>query len=446
MAPTPGTMAKLALDRAPPPDLPRRFLLTAPLWGVVAGVLLAVDGEGALLSRWAPATLALVHAFTLGVLGNAMFGSLLQFLPVAAGVRVRGGPALGRCMHGLLNTGVLALLVGFRHAQPAWYLAAGVCLVVAFALLVASLLPGLLATGVQRLLRLGIAFAVSMGLATALLGGAMLLGLAGASTGWPLLPWANIHAAWGVLGWIVVLLASVAQVVMPMFQGTESAPAPVQRAGLGVTVAGLVLGTWSAARGDETALRLVVAGCSAGFALLALAGQWRARRSRNAGLVQCWRAGLLALLAAAGALAAGLPALPVGVLAIGIGLPLLVVGMQLEIVAFLGWVELQRGHRRGMDLPSVQRLLPDAHKRAALQLQWGAAAMLLLAVAWPSPVLARMAGAAMACAYAVLALVLFGVRRRGQRCLALRRAMAVDDRPLPAHGAQTLDAGVRDDA
>lgn len=417
-------MAKLALDRAPPPDLPRRFLLTAPLWGVVAGALLVVDGEGALLSRWAPATLALVHAFTLGMLGNAMFGSLLQFLPVAAGVRVRGGPMMGRCMHGLLNAGVALLLVGFRGGHTAWYFAAGGCLVVAFVLLASMLLPGLLGTGTQRLLRLGIAFAVSMGLATALLGGAMLLGLTGASAGWPIQPWANIHAAWGVLGWMLVLLASVAQVVMPMFQGTASAPPPAQWTWLALTVAGLVLGTLCAARGHDMALRVVVVGCSAGFAVAALAWQWRARRRRNVWLVRFWRAGLLAVLAAAIALAAGAPALLVGVLAIGIGLPLLVAGMQLEIVAFLGWVELQHGHRRGMDLPTVQRLLPDTHKRGALLVQLGAATLLLVAVSWPLPALVRMAGVAVACAYAVLALILLGVRRRGRRCLALRESIA----------------------
>ena len=83
-------MPKLRLDQAPPATLPLRFLLAMPCWGMAGGVLLLVDADAALLSRWHPATLALVHVWTLGVLGNAMLGSLLQFLPAAVGASLRG--------------------------------------------------------------------------------------------------------------------------------------------------------------------------------------------------------------------------------------------------------------------------------------------------------------------------------------------------------------------
>jgi hypothetical protein len=99
-------MAKIALDQMPSPALPRRFLLSAPLWGMVAGALLVSDGALTLQTRWAPATLALalVHAFTLGVLGNAMFGSLLQF-PAAARL-ARACPASPHLPRTVLRTGV----------------------------------------------------------------------------------------------------------------------------------------------------------------------------------------------------------------------------------------------------------------------------------------------------------------------------------------------------
>jgi hypothetical protein len=107
-------MARLTIERAPAPALPRRFLLCMPWWGMLAGVLLIVDGDALLRSRWNPATLALVHVFTLGVLGNAMFGSVLQFLPAAAGVRVRG-LGWGRWLHGLFNLGSALLVVGLHQ-------------------------------------------------------------------------------------------------------------------------------------------------------------------------------------------------------------------------------------------------------------------------------------------------------------------------------------------
>ncbi|MEO8857467.1 MAG: hypothetical protein ABI343_10820 [Burkholderiaceae bacterium] len=79
-------MTKLGLDQARGASLPRRFLITVPLWVLLDGVRRLVDGDGALRTRWNPAPLALVHVFTVSVLGNAMFGSNLQFLPAATGV------------------------------------------------------------------------------------------------------------------------------------------------------------------------------------------------------------------------------------------------------------------------------------------------------------------------------------------------------------------------
>jgi hypothetical protein len=417
-------MAKLALEQAPPTALPRRFLLTSPIWGVVAGALLLLDADLALRSRWAPDTLALVHAFTLGVLGNAMFGSLLQFLPAAAGVRVRGGVAAGHGLHALLNIGLLALCAGFRLSQPHCLLLAAACLAVAFAGLAAMTLPGLWAATAQRLLCGGISIAVLAGTATAALGVAMLLGLAGVRGGLPPWPWIDLHAATGLLGWSGVLVASVAQVVMPMFQGTAPSRPAVEGAWLAAAVAVLLAGTFFALRNDPAVLRWGCAACAAAFAAPALWRQWRAKHTRNAWLVRAWRAGLLALLAAALALAFDGPALLAGVLVIALGLPLLLLGMQLEIVAFLGWIELHRRAGRGVRLPSVQQLLPDADKARVLVLQLGAGAVLLAAVAWPHPALARLAGAVLVGAYAALFLALRGVGRRGRRFLLSREATA----------------------
>ncbi|MDR7099028.1 hypothetical protein J2X04_001375 [Lysobacter niabensis] len=417
-------MAKLALEQAPPTALPRRFLLTTPVWGVVAGALLLFDADIALLSRWAPATLALVHAFTLGVLGNAMFGSLLQFLPAAAGVRVRGGPAAGYGLHALLNLGVLALCAGFRLPQPHCLALAAACLATAFAGLAAMTLPGLLAATAQRLLRAGVGIAVLAGVATATLGVAMLLGLAGVGGGLPLWPWIDLHAATGLLGWCGVLVASVAQVVMPMFQGAAPSHSARQGVWLGAVVVVVLAGTFCALRGNPQVLRWGSGACAVAFAAPALWRQRRAKHTRNAWLVRAWRAGLLALLAAALVAVFDGPGLLVGTLVIALGLPLLLVGMQLEIVAFLGWIELHRRAGRGVRLPSVQQLLPDADKARVLVLQLGAGALLLVAVAWPHPALARLAGALLVGAYAALFLALRGVGRRGHRFLLSREAIA----------------------
>ncbi|WP_350015773.1 hypothetical protein ABNK63_12135 [Rhodanobacter sp. IGA1.0] len=405
-------MTKLRLDRAPAAPLPLRFLLTVPLWGVLAGVLLIVDGDVALRTRWSPATLALVHAFTLGVLGNAMFGSILQFLPAAAGVTLRGGERSGRWLHGLFNVGVLLLVAGMHQRWPFGLMTAAMVLPAAFVMLALMVVPGLLAAAGQRLLRAGFGVGLASAIATAVLGAVLALGLAG-RLAVPLMAWTDVHASWGVLGWIVVLLATVARVVMPMFQGTGSVPEAAQATWLAGVVAMLVavagLRAGSAVAGVVAAPVLIFAG--AGLWL-----QWRAPRLRRGPLVDSWRAGLIALACAALAL----PIAPGGMLAasvgLGLALPLLVTAMMLEIVPFIGWIALHRHCGRGIQLPGVQRLLPEADKRRVLLAQ-----PLLLslpaAMAWPSASLARVAGVALVLVWSLTGWTLLGAGRRARHFL-----------------------------
>ena len=117
-------MSGLAFASAPRPSLPMRFLIAALAWGAVAGLWLAWQGEIALLSRWTPATLVLVHVFALGLLGNAMLGSLVQFLPVAAGSPLPGTRVVP-WLHAAFNAGLVLLLATFAASSHALALPAG---------------------------------------------------------------------------------------------------------------------------------------------------------------------------------------------------------------------------------------------------------------------------------------------------------------------------------
>jgi hypothetical protein len=397
-------MTRLAIDRGPPVDLPRRFLLSTPAWGMLAGVLLALHGASMLRARWDPALLAATHAMALGVLGNAMCGSLLQFLPVAAGVRVRGGELAGRALHALLNTGTLALVAGLYLASPRMLALAAVVAPAAFVLLAAMLLPGLVQAGGQRLLRAGIGAALVAALVTVALGAALALLLGGhVRSGLPLPALADVHAAWGLAGWVLVLLASVGRVVVPMFQGTGEVPARLQTAWM--VALGLLLVAGSLAwpgLGEPRVLRIGVALATLAFAFGVAWLHWRSPRQRNAPLRGFWAAAAAVLvLAAAGLLRGAASGLAAGVLALGIGLPLLVTGMQLQIVPFLAWIALQRRCGRGMRVPPVQRLLGDQLRWQVLQAFVLAGVLLALALAWPRDGIARVAGIALLLAHAL---------------------------------------------
>ena len=417
-----NSMTHLTIEQAPAVSLPRRFLLSAPLWGVVGGTLLLIDGASALQTRWQPQTLALVHIFTLGVLGNTMLGSLMQFLPAAAAVRVRGGAMCVITLHSAFNLGVALLVIGLHAMWLPGLTAAAVLLPASFLLLGAMALPGVLITALRSLLHAGIAIALGFSLLTAGLGGVLALSLSGRLST-PIQALVDIHASWGVLGWVIVLIASVARVVMPMFQGTGILPAPLQATWFVSLTVMLLAGAWRRlVYGDTWWLMATVVVHACLFALAALWLQWRASRLRRGSLLQSWRYSL-ALLVGCTLILPSDPrgGLLVGLLAIGCALPLLVVGMALEIVAFLGWIDLHRQCGRGIRLPSVQHLLPETDKARALAMQLPAIFLSVTAVCWPMPWLVRVAGASIAIAWLCLWFTMHRVSLRTRVFLRAQR-------------------------
>lgn len=406
-------MTRLAIAAGPPVALPLAFLGAVPAWGLAAGLLLAVDGPAALASRWGPSTLALVHATTLGVLGNAMAGALLQFLPAAAATRVRGSTRAGVAVFLALQGGTLALVAGFRGMAPAWLTAGALLAAAAFALLGACVLPGLLAG--REALHRGIALAVVALLAATTLGAAMALALAGHVPGPAPRPWADVHALWALLGGVLVLLAAVGQVVLPMFQGVAARPEAGLRRWRMAVVALLPGAAVALVLGQERVVALAAAACGAAWALSLLARQARAGRRRAGALRLAWAGGALATLAACVALAAGAPAPLTGALVLALALPLPVLAMLLEIVAFLAWIDLQRRAPRGRRVPAVQVLLPPG--RRALALAMLALAGVAVVLATREPALASAAGLLLATAHAALLAALLTTARRHRRAL-----------------------------
>lgn len=379
-------MSGLAIAQAPPPARPLRFLLTAAAWGVVAGAWLLWQGDAAMTSRWAPATIVLVHLFTLGVLGNAMLGSLLQFLPVAAGSPLGFGSFALR-LHATFNAGLLLFVPGLMLAHPLALSAASLLLAGSLTAFAVMALSGLARGSGLRLLRLGIATAVSMLVPTAALGTALIAIVLGKISA-PLDRVADLHAALGTLGWTLMLIASVGSVTVPMFQGTPAVSHRALAWWITIALAGLAAGGIGRWNGSTMALSLGIAVPALLFVGASLWLQIHARHRRNPALTVFWALGILALgaaclvlLAAPGIAGPGRAdpgsAILAGTLAIGIGLPFVLIGMMLEIVGFLAWIGLRRECERGVRIPSVDRLMPEKDKWIAL-LAHGASAMALV--------------------------------------------------------------------
>src|SRR4051812_27665643 len=117
----------LSLDQSPPLSAVLRYFVAVPMFALLAGALLLWQGPSALASRWSGSTLALTHLFTLGALGMAMVGALLQLLPVVAGARIPQLSFLAPVVHALLCAGLLALASAFLLSEP-WLFRAALAL------------------------------------------------------------------------------------------------------------------------------------------------------------------------------------------------------------------------------------------------------------------------------------------------------------------------------
>jgi hypothetical protein len=390
-----NTGSGLSLDQAPPISVPLRFFLAAPLFAVAAALAALWQGAALYDSRWSPAMLGITHLLTLGYMGLVMMGALLQMLPVVAGTPVRQPVRVARIVHVLATAGIALLAVGLMFTLPHLLhlamLALGLVLP-AFAVLVfitlRRALPHNLTAQAMRL-------AVLMFAATVLLG---LVLLSNHAFGWWLparQTLTDLHLAWGLLGWVGILIAGVSYQVVPMFLLTSPYPLLLARwlaPALFALLLLFVFAAWSSTlRG---LLGVALAGGFAAFAVVTLRLQQERRRKLPDVPLNFWRIGLLCLLLAillwcAAQLSAPLAAMPqvdllLGVLMI-VGFAMsLINGMLYKILPFLVWFHLQgRRGTSGIKVPNVREVLPESHTRPQMWLHFIALAALIAAVVFP---------------------------------------------------------------
>lgn len=403
--------ADLSFDQAPPISVPFRFFLTAPWFGVAAGVLLLWQGGDLLLSRWMPGALALTHLLVLGFMLQAMTGALFQFVPVAAGGNLWRASTVATVVHPAFAAGAALLSAGFVFSWPAALEAAAVLIAAAGILFLGTLGRALVTTPAVGATVAGLRGA-TVGLAVTLsLGACLIAGLA-AGHDIPVIEVTKVHAAWGLGGWALPLLAGVAVTVVPMFQVTPAyAPRPA-KAFPWLVASGLLL--WSTrlagvAEGIANAGLLAVLALAAGFCVSTLRLQARRRRKVDDANVLMMRSAMVTGLAAAllcGWLACGLPGSDDGRLQVATGILLVapfvfaINGMLYKIVPFLDWLHLKRlGGPRALP-PNMNRMIPPKAMDWQARAQLAAFALLLVAAIWPA--MARPAGMALIVSFAWL--------------------------------------------
>ncbi|MEJ2687049.1 MAG: hypothetical protein P8124_07530 [Gammaproteobacteria bacterium] len=377
----------LSLEQAPALDVPVRFFLTAPAFGVLAAGGLLAGGPAVLGSRWTPQLLGVTHLLTLGFLTMTMFGALLQLLPVLAGVTIVRTRLISAVLYGVLVPGVLALALGLWSRWNACLELAVVMLAAACLLFAVVVLRALLGAAARRQPSVVAMTGAVVGFsATAGLGLVLAAGHAGARFG-ILRNLTDLHARLGLVAWVGVLVIGVAYQVVPMFQFTPAYPRRLSTTLvplLLVAVSASAVGLLSAPANLVTATALAV------FAAFTLVLQSRRRRRRPDVTLAYWRLAMICLLVADGlwVAAALLPdrwpaqvaPLAVGMLYIvGFGTSV-ISGMLYKIVPFLVWLHLQRRvprrHQAKRTLPTMAEIIPAT--RMGLQYRVHCAGVLAL--------------------------------------------------------------------
>ena len=360
--------ASLSFDQAPPISVPLRFFLAAPWFGVLAAAVLALAGPPSLASRWHPALIAATHLITLGALALCMIGALIQMLPVVAGAVIRTPVALAWAIHLPLVLGILLLAAGFALG---WNL-----LLVAALPLLALALFGFAAVALKALASAAAANATVTAMRLALLALTVTAGL-GLFAAWtyaghttlPLPPLADIHLAWGLLGWIGILVVGVAYQVVPMFQLTPPYPVLITKSLtwlLAAALMGLSLGHWPGMEMVRTGAALVLCAAFVVFAGTTLRLQRRRRRRLPDVTLRLWRLAMLSLLAAAAVWLLGIPTQESTTRSVVLGILWLigfawsaVNGMLYKIVPFLVWLHLQNLGPPPGSIPNMKQMIPD---------------------------------------------------------------------------------------
>jgi len=388
----------LSFSQAPPILVPFRFFLSAPLFGLLAVLLVLWYGPSLLDSRWQPMVLALTHLMTLGFLCMAMIGAMLQMLPVVAGSPVAHPVGVARAVHWLLIPGVLLLAGGFLLGMPLPMRLAMLLLGAGFMIFIASAGLSLWRAPAGNPTMIGMRFAVAGLLVTVVLG---LVLASNYGWAWWLTRWVqvtNLHATWGLLGWVGLLVIGVSYQVVPMFQLTPAYPRPMTR-WLSWGLFSLLLSgsaSFLLSEGKEQVtwvVTLLIVASFAVFSLMTLRLQLQRRRRQSDVTLLFWRFGMACLLLALALSLVG-QAMPVwaGAQRVDFMMAFLFIagfavsvvnGMLYKIVPFLIWFHLQSLLMGMVRVPNMKLIMPEPGMRRQMQLHFAAVPVLALSALWP---------------------------------------------------------------
>ncbi len=364
----------LSFDNIPRFGTPFRFFITAPIFGLLACLLILMSGPDLWLSRWQPSLIAITHLLTLGFMAMVMCGALMQVLPVLGGDGIPNVDQIAPPLHVILIFGLLLFPANFFWPSLALMLLSIIPLISALTVLLAAMSRVLIRKSQTNHSIQAIRFAVICLLLTMVSGAWQLSGYywpEAASAGKLL---TNIHLSQGLLGWVCLLIMGLSFQVIPMFHVTPEFAAPLQRWLPLLQFSSLML--ISVAHFNQLELLqnfslLLLTGCIGTWAISGLALLNRRKRKVPDSTVNFWRLAFISLLIAVFLFVSSLfvnsqwqqTIQLIAVLTFVAGFAMAVIlGMMLKIISFLAFMHLQQAaiscFQAMSALPNMHELVP----------------------------------------------------------------------------------------
>lgn len=218
----------LSLDQAPPISIPFRFFLSAPIFGVLLGLVFLFTPFSDITNQYAPITIGVVHLFTLGILSMIIFGAMQQMMPVLAGAVIKKPLLFGTIVHTSLVLGTLALSSSFifdlKFLLHLGVFFLSISFLVFFTVAIKLLFKVEFLTSTVKAMRL---FSLTA-LITFLFGLFLSLSHISGKMGDNYYSFVNSHILFGFFGFALLLIMGVSFQVIPMFYVSKDFPKIIQ--------------------------------------------------------------------------------------------------------------------------------------------------------------------------------------------------------------------------
>lgn len=391
----------LAFNNITAIHIPFRFFNTAPWMGLLSALVLLSSANNPFASQWSPALLTITHLFTLGFMSMIMLGAMFQVLPVISGETIPGSHRVATLVHLSLIAGTLLLTAGFfsQHYGLFWFALPMLLLCFScFLLSLGSLLIRKISGGASiftiRLAAVSLFITIVIGVLRA----------ANYVTAVSFINVSNIsqvHMAWGLLGWVLLLIMGVSYQVIPMFHVTPNYSKLITRTLPGAVFTLLVFITVSQSAYQQNLLIPLLLAIIVSYAAYSINLLLHRKRKIIDITVNFWRMAMVNLILACGLFAAANYSGPwltapilfqqanivIGILFIFGFACSVIMGMLQKIIPFLIYMYLQRRCMTDFELlktlPHMGIIIPLTHSRWQFRFHLIAVILLLLAVLQP---------------------------------------------------------------